>query len=51
MYYINALFPLNQRRLEVWLDHVVALRAPRVLECQLFRRDTCDRHGSGCSRS
>ena len=26
------------------------LRAPRVLECQLFRRDTCDRHGSGYSR-
>ena len=30
----------------MWLDHVVAQRAA-VLECQLFRRDTYYRHGSG----
>ena len=38
----------------MWLDHVVAQRVARAA-CTgmsiIFRRDTCDRHGSGCSRS
>ena len=34
----------------MWLDHVAAQRAARTGMSIISARDTCDRHGSGCSR-